>query len=469
MAIALVGTPTTGVGASTTATSVAVTVPTGSTGDLLVFGVSAGSNATAATSAPLITAPAALTKLSELPTGWCFGVLFYRFVQSGDATSYTFTLSSAAPAGAVCARYSGVSGLRYWGLTGSQGASSETVTSITFPAAGNVASTDLVLAFVGMGTSTKSTTQLSSLPTPGSWTNVVNRLGPNNAVTSSYHTVMALYSRAAAVDTPSVTGTTGQYVAENLVLIDSASPATDPPGGTIAFVNASTAATVALGPASLSINAPANVIDGHLLLLAIASSNLGKQTPPAGWIQLTGTIGAYSLGTTSATFDVNSTLWYKVASGEGASYSIAITSNQVTCAAIVAYSGARIAFPVRLAAETNTDVTAPTTTSPAPYVLPTGPADNLIVNFYTAGCDANPGTSTVTGPTSPWTQRAQIATTVASSAESSITIADKLGATDQPTATATTTQGWGVFSVALVGVPGVSNVWDPRSGPNYRR
>src|SRR5690348_4860277 len=245
MAIALVGTPTTAVGSSVTATTVAITVPTGSVGDLLVFGVSAASNANTNATPPSITAAAALTKLGEMYGDWQSGTVYYRFVQSGDATSYTFTLSGAAPVGAVCARYSGVSALRFWSQVGDTGAVSDTTTSVVFPEAGLVRSTDLVLNFACMGTNAKNTTQTTALSTPAGWTNVVNRLGATSSVTSSYHTSMALYSRASATDRPTVTGSTGQYFDLNIVLIDSSNPGPDAPGGTISFVNSSTAAVTA--------------------------------------------------------------------------------------------------------------------------------------------------------------------------------------------------------------------------------
>ena len=465
-AIALVGTPTSAAGASVTATTATVTVPAGNAGDLLIIGVAASSNATTSADAPLITASSgALTKLDGFDSVWLNSAVFYRFVQAGDASTYTFTLSSGAPEAVACVRYSGVSTIRYWGLNATTGSSTETASSLTFPAAGNVQASDVVVAFACMGGSTKSAT-VTTISTPSGWTQDTTQNGPLSSL--AFPVTGAIYHRAAATDTPSVTGSTGQWVIQNVVLSATSDPVPDTPGGTISFVNASTVAGTAAGQANVVVNKPSGVVDGDVLLLAVTSTFLGVDTPPAGWTMLTAATGAYSHGTASNVYDAMTTVWYKVASGEGASYTIGLTTAQQTAAAIVAYRGTRLSSPVRMVGETNTNSGSATTTSPTPYMLPGVVATNLVVNFYTSGGDAA-GTPSVTGPSGTWTQRASVASSVASVGNASIVVADKLGATDYPTASATAAQGWGVFSVALVGIAEVNQVLPHPRGPNYRR
>jgi hypothetical protein len=466
MAITLVGTAS-GAGASVTATTASVTVPTGSTGDLLLIGVGASDSAATNTDAPLITSSSgALTKLSEFANTGVAAAWFYRFVQAGDASSYTFTLSSGAPETIVCARYSGVSSLRFWAKHGTTGFGATNVTSLAFPPVGDVASTDMVVVFAAEGNGVKATT-IATISTPSGWTQRVTRTGPLPGTATAFPVTAAMYDKTAATDQPTVSGNSGKWAIFNAVLVDSANPSPDAPAGTMSFVNATTAAVASAGAASLAINKPSGVVDGDVMLLAVASSFLGVDTAPAGWIELTDMAGGYSHGTASNSYDVKTTFWYKVASSEGSSYTITLTTTQVTAAAIVAYRGVRSAAPVGMIGESVTNSTGATTTSPAPYTIPNVLSSHLIINFYTSGSDTNPGTSSVTGPSGTWTQRAQVSTSVASNPSSSITIADKLGAVDYPTATAATIQAWALLSVALVGTPQLFR--SPPRGPNYRR
>jgi hypothetical protein len=78
----------------------------------------------------------------------------------------------------------------------------------------------------------------------------------------------------------------------------------------------------------------------------------------------------------------------------------------------------------------------------------------------------------MTGPSSPWNQRAQIISAVTTDFNAAVIISDKLAATDQPTATVSRIGMSTIFSLTLVGSPSItdiSDVWKPRLGPNYRR
>lgn len=456
MAIALVGTPTTAVGASSTAATLSITVPTGSTGDLLIFNVATATVATA--SAPVITsATAGLTSLFKTSSAFVGTSLLFRFVQAADPTSYTFTVNAGAPYEAVCVRYSGVSTttpFRFVNSSTTNIQTTSTAAAITLPAVDNVVSTDVTLCAVSMGTSVNNSTQATALSTPTSWTNVVNRLGPTG---TAYHSATALYSRAAGVDTPSVTGSTGQYAAVSFVLIDASNTTTPGPGSAISFVNAATASPSA-NSATTVCNVPTGVVNGNVMLAVVTNPGGSSLSAPAGWTPLMETNAWVNQGIAGTYTDGVTRVWYRVASSEPANYTFTSTlSNHGAPVIIVAYSGTRTTSPVLLSNSVYSNgpgVTA-STTSPAPYLLNQLTAiasDMRVVNLYAAGGDSS-GLITMTNPGGTWTGRATAASTVAAAFNSAVGVADKMGATDVPTATSSVAAGWSVFSVALIGEP----------------
>lgn len=473
--ITLVGTPTTGVGSSITATSLSVTVPSGSTGDLLLF--LAGASAVSATAgAPTIAASTAgLTQL-QVTTGISFlhTKVFYRFVQVGDPTSYTFTINVGAPFAAVCARYSGVSSttpFRFLNVGKLPGSATAT-TSQAFAALDDVHSTDLVIAAAAVGTSVFNTTQASALSTPAAgWTNVVNQLGPTNAGTSSSHVALALYSKQAAISAPTITGSTGGWAITSFALIDAAANDPTPPqGSVVTFVNAASTGGTA-GATSIVVNVPSGVVDGNLLLAVMASANgLNGWSPPAGWTPLILANAWTNAGTTSNIGDCDARLFYRFASSEPANYTFTVTNSATLAGTILAYSGVRNPYPVYIDNVQQTEgsgVTA-TTTSPTPYdissmnlVTPNAP----VLICYVAGGDAS-GIISMTPPSSPWATRVNVASNRAGGFNLVVAVVEKPAATDRPTATASAASGWVVYSIALTGPP---FVWAHRLGPNYRR
>jgi hypothetical protein len=460
VAIALVGTPTTGVGASVTATTLSITVPTGSVGDLLVFYVSASAVSSTAGAPAITSSTAGLTQLYSF-TGNSFlsAQCFYRFVQSGDPTSYTFTVNVGAPIAAVCARYSGVSTttpFRFLNVSKSPGASGA-VTTLAFSALDNVQSTDLVLAAAAMGSSVLNTTQATALSTPASWTNVVNRVGPTNAVTSSSHTAMALYSRLGGTDTPSPTGSTGAYGIMSVALIDASTLGTPQDGSVINFVNAASTGGTA-SATTVVVNVPSGVVNGQLMLAAVASGNgLNGWAPPSGWIPLMLANAWSNAGTASNIGDVDARIFYRFASSEPASYTFTVVNATTLAGTIVVYSGLRNPYPIyidNVTATQGSGVTA-TTTSPAPYDLSTMNAivsNGLIVNVYAASGDVS-GLVSVTAPTSPWNTRVNMASNRAGGFNVAIAVVDQVAAATLPTATSNIATGWVVYSIALVGPP----------------
>lgn len=76
----------------------------------------------------------------------------------------------------------------------------------------------------------------------------------------------------------------------------------------------------AAGGASMVINKPASTVDGDLLVAVIESSQGNTITPPAGWSAFTGS-------PQSIAASIQGHAYYKVASGEGASWSWGSTGN----------------------------------------------------------------------------------------------------------------------------------------------
>lgn len=451
---------TSAAGSTVTSTSVTVTVPSGSTGDMLLIGVAASANATANSSSPYITSSSGLlTRLLDQSPLLCETALFWRIVQAGDPSTYTFTLSAAAPVSVVAIRYSGVSSttpFRFWNVNANLDLATDVTTTVAFPVLSGVQSTDMVVNLTAVGLSSKSATP-STIPTPSSWTSRVTLAGPVSGttafpVTAAFFDALGITGISA---TPTITGLTGQWNSYCLALVAASNPVSDAIGGSISFVNASTARTTSTGATSLTINKPTGVANGHLLIL-IAGQSGGYDTasPPAGWIPLDMGQGLYNQGLTTVFSDIVAQAWYKIANSEPSSYTVSTNGGQEFVLAIVAYSGIRNPNPIKFSGKTSTlgTATAASTTSPAPYTLPQTTSDLLIVNAYVCGGDSS-GTFTVTGPTSPWAQRAQIISAVSSDFNSGITIVDNLYAALFPTASANKASTWTIFSIAIIGAP----------------
>jgi len=463
MAIALQGTPAAVVGSSSTATSITLTMPTGSVGDILFVQVTAGGTS----SGCVLISPAAAgwTMVWSVVNAVMTTKVFYRFVQAGDATSYTFNLNTGAPVAGTVARYSGLSSstpFRFVNATEQGADNSVAYTSIAFPPIDNVQSTDLTLCFVGNATNTGSRSQSTALTTPTGWTNVINSLGPTSNQ-SIAHMAMATYSKAAGTDTPSVTTNSGSSCAISLVLIDSSNVVAPATGGTISFVNAATTGQSATS-GTITVSVPSAVADGDLLLAAVANpSGDGLWSSMTGWEAIPITTNSMEQqGTGSDLSDLDAALFYRIASSEPSSYTFTNTkSNHGNAGVIAAYRGIRNPWPIHLMNVTKSQGSGntSTTTSVAPYALNTLNvinSDMLIVNLYCCGNDVSSGAITFTMPSSPWNNRATVSASIAATFNGAVAVADKLGATDLPTVTASVACGWVVFSVAVIGAPATS-------------
>jgi hypothetical protein len=95
----------------------------------------------------------------------------------------------------------------------------------------------------------------------------------------------------------------------------------------ISFVNSSTAVQNTAST-TISINAPASVANGDLLILLVISNN-GTWTAPSGWTEWLASAN-------------NRAIYYRYASFEPTSYTITQSASQTSSATMVAYRGAAI-------------------------------------------------------------------------------------------------------------------------------
>lgn len=439
-------------GSTVTSTTVAVTVPAGAVGDLLLVAASVAMTASAST--PVVTGSTVnLTLLWSATTQLCSTCVYYRFVQSGDPSSYTFTATVGAPLSAVAVRYSGVDSttpFRNFNGFAPMDHKSGTSTSGTLAALDNVQPNDMVVAFAAEGKSTKSAT-ITALSTPASWTQRVTKTGPVSG-TTAFPVCLASYDRLGATDTPTITGDTGFFDVLSVALIPADNPVPDAVGGTITFRNAATAVTTVTGATTLTVNKPTGVVDGDLMILtANQTAGTAKFAPPAGWKSIETARGGFSFGAAGTT-DIDTQVWYKTASSEASSYAVGCTTSSGSTSemalTIVAYTGLRSPYPIKLHAST-WQSTAAVSTSIVPYVMPEVSADNLLVVIYSFGGDAT-GTMTVTPP-GTFTSRSSVVSAVATDFNAAIMVVDKLGGGSQPTASASRVGCWTVHSLTLVG------------------
>lgn len=108
------------------------------------------------------------------------------------------------------------------------------------------------------------------------------------------------------------------------------------------------------GSGAIVINKPSGVVDGDLLIGFFSEdSNTPRVTAPAGWTAFSGT----GIGADGSIVDGTSAVlqcFYKVASGEGASWSFTPSGTYTGISGVIAYSGADTTTPIDVAAGTST-------------------------------------------------------------------------------------------------------------------
>ena len=117
--------------------------------------------------------------------------------------------------------------------------------------------------------------------------------------------------------------------------------------GSPAFINEAHNANTTV---SLSVNKPASTVDGNLMVMVLwVDRTTSAITPPGGW----NLINTQTFGST-----LHNT-YYKVASGEGASYSIGSSPSSFMAAGIASFSGTDTVSPLQTSSvNTNTSGTA---------------------------------------------------------------------------------------------------------------
>lgn len=170
----------------------------------------------------------------------------------------------------------------------------------------------------------------------------------------------------------------------------------------IAFRAAAVAANGA-APTSIGVTKPSGTADGDLLLAFVVISADKTITSDPGWALLD------SGATGSATGDCRHYVYWKIAAGEGASYTWGFSGGADAAAAVLAYSGASATNPIQTAAKnlmagSADDHTAPSVTSTtgstwAVYAMGVNPVFDGNTTFttpsgLTARAEADPGAGT---------------------------------------------------------------------------
>jgi hypothetical protein len=187
-----------------------------------------------------------------------------------------------------------------------------------------------------------------------------------------------------------------------------------------------------------TINAPAGVTNGDVLILAFIAGGATPPTPtlPAGFTTIQGPTTE-----TDGSFGVSRTLAWKVASGEGASYTITHATAS-SAAVMVAISGASSSTPVSSSAGgTGFTTTAPSITTPA---------DNSVVLFITHAWTFYGAADPPGGTTPTFTERLDDGTSIMYLASGVLATAGATGSISHTNPnTVAATDHWGAF---LVGV-----------------
>lgn len=208
-------------------------------------------------------------------------------------------------------------------------------------------------------------------------------------------------------------------------------------------------ATTAQGSAtSLVINVPAGTVNGDLLLLFGTNSLPSAYNTPAGWTPLE----SPGIGSTG-----DSALFYRVASSEPASYTLAFSSATAwdSAAVMVCYSGAAGGVRSHSNNVAASSGSTGTPTSPAGII-----ATDMVVHFYGADEVSQSTTNiTLTPPGGAWNTRANVTRAKAGANlwGAAIAAIDQIGSSATPNTTSNNSCGWPIASVALA-LTGSQNV-----------
>lgn len=212
-----------------------------------------------------------------------------------------------------------------------------------------------------------------------------------------------------------------------------------PSGTAIGFIGASSSNTGAAAASSFTINKPAAVANGHLMLMTVLGSRTGSTynwaNVPAGWNVLSA--GSASL-----------MVCWRIAASEPSSYTVTMNASCEASADIVAYSNCDPVNPVRVSQFTDSGTGGGVTT-----FTPTEPAGPVATDVVVLSCGAQSfatgSAETITLPGAPWTVRsAATGTTLASGYNVQCGTADDTGVVAAPAiASSTASRIYGGFVV----------------------
>lgn len=189
-----------------------------------------------------------------------------------------------------------------------------------------------------------------------------------------------------------------------------------------AYVNA-TSNSAAGGSTSLTLNKPSGVADGDLLVAVIATSSNTTFTPPAGWTS----VASYNDGADTSTIE----MWWKIASGEGASWQWTFGSTKAA-GGVVAYTPSA-GYEPALQTSTTNETAAPDTVVTASGFTTTH-ANTLLFGAFAA---PDTGASKTFAPPSGMSERVDIGEGASSSisVEVATEVQGSAGATGSKSAT----------------------------------
>jgi hypothetical protein len=177
----------------------------------------------------------------------------------------------------------------------------------------------------------------------------------------------------------------------------------------VAIARAGTPTTAALtaGAQTLTVSVPAGIVDGNFLLMAAFGIDITADTftDPAGWTLEDGA---------QAGTNTRIKVWWRNASGEPASYNVAVGggSNTKYVVCMAAYSGVNATTPFSahsIAAETVAQTTHTTNA-----IVP-GSANDWLVSFFGDRSTTSASKNTNWTPTSPAIERAEVNNNTAAS------------------------------------------------------
>src|SRR5438876_4251495 len=207
--------------------------------------------------------------------------------------------------------------------------------------------------------------------------------GGSGSATSnaSFEMADAMQDVAGATGAKTTTVVSAGYAVAHLLALKPATTTVTTSSGSSAPTFVGAASIYSGTVPSLTISKPAGVVDGNVMIANIYVAPSGATptiTAPAGW-----TLIRKSVPDPAFYSAYVQAVYYKVAAGEGASYTWSVTNNGATAGGIVAYSGVDTTNPIDV--ENAVFVPGPNntvnTSFPTPSVVTTVANDMLVASF----------------------------------------------------------------------------------------